>query len=396
MVSEPTATESARPAVRLTSTNYALWEFQFRVFVEGRGLLGILEGTIPQPNAESATPQEVTSWIQNDARIRSWLLDTVDPSTCLSLRLFPTANRMWRHLAGLYSTTNAARQFEVETALARLQQGDRSITEYFNAAQELWTEQDMIHMALRPQAMSDDMIAERIQSRVMQFLMRLRPEFENIRATILNRDRITFDGVISSLVREETRLRTQAQFDVRPGEGETFTATTDSSTRSGTGYRSHVLAVTRPQFNSRVPNAELECHHCHEKGHLVKHCRRRNYCVYCKRMGHIVLECRTRERNAERYNGNPLMAGGGRGPQGYNGNPPLAGGGRGPQGRSRPAYVVEQGESSGSGAGSISAAQIDQLVQAVAALQNSLPTAIGTALSTLQGLEDGEADRKGE
>ncbi|CAL1405343.1 unnamed protein product [Linum trigynum] len=149
MVSELTAAESERPTVRLTSTNYALWEFQFRVFVEGRGLLGILDGTVPQP-ANTATAQEKAMWNQNDARIRSWLLGSVDPSTCLSLRLFPTANRMWRHLGGLYSTVNAARQFEVQTALARLEQGDMSVTEYFNAAQELWTEEDMLHIALRP------------------------------------------------------------------------------------------------------------------------------------------------------------------------------------------------------------------------------------------------------
>ncbi|CAL1392665.1 unnamed protein product [Linum trigynum] len=195
---------------------------------------------------------------------------------------------MWRHLSGLYSTVNAARQFEVQTALARLEQGDRSVTDYFNVAQVLWTEQDMLHIALRPHAeMTADTIAEQQQTRVLQFLMRLRPEFEMVRSTILNREQLNFDGVISSLVREETRLRTQAQFDVRPGEGETIIAAATASARQGMGRNMNALAVTRPQFNSRVPNAELECHHCHEKGHLVKHCRRRNYCVYCKRMGHI-------------------------------------------------------------------------------------------------------------
>ncbi|CAL1360530.1 unnamed protein product [Linum trigynum] len=230
MVSELTAAESERPTVRLTSTNYSLWEFQFRVFVEGQGLLGILDGTIPQPVAATAA-QERAAWSQNDARIRSWLLGSVDPSTCLSLRLFPTANRMWRHLAGLYSSVNAVRQFEVQTALSRLEQGDCSVTDYFNAAQELWIEQDMIQMALRPQSLTKDSLAERQQARIMQFLMRLRPEFENVRSSILNREELQFDGVLSSLVREETRLRTQAQFDLRPGEGKTIVAASAGSSR---------------------------------------------------------------------------------------------------------------------------------------------------------------------
>ncbi|CAL1405342.1 unnamed protein product [Linum trigynum] len=218
--------------------------------------------------------------------------------------------------------------------------------------------------------------------------MRLRPEFETVRSTILNREQLNFDGVISSLDREETRLRTQAQFNARPGEGETILAGSAISARSGSAQNPSVLAVMRPQFNNRVPNAELECHHCHEKGHLVKHCRQRNYCVYCKRMGHIILECRTRERNAERWTGNSSwnssLAGAGRGAHG-----------RGMQGRggSRPAYNV--GEYNGERPNA-TAAQIEQLVQAVTALQHSLPTAFGSALSALQGHEDRETDRKGE
>ncbi|CAL1378918.1 unnamed protein product [Linum trigynum] len=71
MVSELTTADSERPTVRLTSTNYALWEFQFRVFMEGKVLLGILDGMIPQPNAATTAAQEREAWNQNDARIRS-------------------------------------------------------------------------------------------------------------------------------------------------------------------------------------------------------------------------------------------------------------------------------------------------------------------------------------
>ncbi|CAL1406744.1 unnamed protein product [Linum trigynum] len=39
--------------VRLSSTNYSLWEFQLRVLVEGRGLLGILNGTTAPPGVTS-------------------------------------------------------------------------------------------------------------------------------------------------------------------------------------------------------------------------------------------------------------------------------------------------------------------------------------------------------
>ncbi|CAL1392791.1 unnamed protein product [Linum trigynum] len=205
--------DSDRPLVRLTSTNFALWEFQFRVFVEGRGLLSFLDGTCPRP-LPTAAIQEQAQWNQSDARVRYWLLGSVDPSTCLSLRLFPTAHEMWQHLASTYSTVNVARQFEIQMALARLEQGDRTITEYYNNATELWTEQDILTAALHPQPVSADAVKERQQTRLLNFLMRLRPEFEAARSTFLNRDDLRFEGLLSHLVREEIRIRTQANIDV--------------------------------------------------------------------------------------------------------------------------------------------------------------------------------------
>ncbi|CAL1390069.1 unnamed protein product [Linum trigynum] len=301
MVSEPSTMELEKSIVRLSPTNFPLWEFQFRVYVEGKGLLGILDGTTPRP-AETAPAQAIAAWNQNDARVRSVLLSCVDPTTCLSLRLFPTANRMWRHLQGLYSTVNAARQFELQMALARLTQGENSVTEYFNSAQELWTEQDMLNLALRPNAeMTEDMLAERQRERAMQFLMKLRPKFEPVRATLLNQDRLQFDGLLSALVREEIRLRTQSQLDMRPGEGETIIAA--AAVQGVTPGHESVYAVGRPHFQQRIPVTELECHHCRERGHVQNHCKRKNYCVYCKRSGHIILECRTKERNNARYGG---------------------------------------------------------------------------------------------
>ncbi|CAL1376413.1 unnamed protein product [Linum trigynum] len=291
---------SDRPSVRLNSTNYALWDFQFRVFVEGRGLLSIPDGTQPKPEGAAACAQAIAAWNQNDARVRSCLLGRVDPSTCLSLRLYPTSNRMWRHLAVMYSTVNAARQFEIQLSLTRLEQGDRTVSEYFNDAQELWTKQVLLNVALRPQAvLTEDAIAEKMQTRLLNFLMKLRPKFESVRATLLNRDILQFDGVLGTLVREETRLRTQASIDVRPDEGEVLAVAAEQG-NPGLGHNASVYAVAKPQFQRRVYATYLECHHCRERGHVQKHCRRRNFCVVCKRMGHIMFDCRTKERNEAR------------------------------------------------------------------------------------------------
>ncbi|CAL1377858.1 unnamed protein product [Linum trigynum] len=153
---------------------------------------------------------------------------------------------MWRHLTALYSTVNPARQFEIQMSIARLEQGDKSVTEYFNLAQELWTEQDLIRAVLRPHAaMTEDAIIERQRTRILEFLMRLRPEFEGVRSALLHKEELKFDGVLATLVCEETRIRTQVVIDQRPGEGETLLAVANSAIR-GTRSNSLVLAVDHP------------------------------------------------------------------------------------------------------------------------------------------------------
>ncbi|CAL1383085.1 unnamed protein product [Linum trigynum] len=134
--------------------------------------------------------------------------------------------------------------------------------------------------------------------------MKLRPEFESVLATLLNRVVLQFDGVMGTLMREEIWLRTRAAIDLRLGEDESLVASAAPNSHSS-GQDSFAYAFNRPQFQRRVSASDLECHHCREKGHLLKHYRRHNFCVYCKRMGHIILDCRTHERNATREGGPP-------------------------------------------------------------------------------------------
>ena len=55
---------------------------------------------------------------------------------------------------------------------------------------------------------------EREKTRVVQFLIKLRPDFEPIRANILNRETIPdIDIVFGKLIREETCINTLASMD---------------------------------------------------------------------------------------------------------------------------------------------------------------------------------------
>ncbi|CAL1362809.1 unnamed protein product [Linum trigynum] len=298
MVSELSSLDSDRVSVRLNSKNYALWEFQFRIFIEGKGLLPFLDGMSVRPQVPPSSDEELARWVQTDARVKSFLLSTIDPVISLGLRLLRSAREIWVHLAQTYTTADPQRKFEITFELARLEQGDMDVTSYYNAAQLLWTEQDLLTATLCSAAASAEVIQDRQRTRMMQFLSRLKPEFESVRANLLQRESLKMDGILAILVREETCLRMQAQLDLRPGAGEAVFAVAGSKGAGGSvtkgtlsaGGEEEAYAVSRPQFRRRM--SEVVCHHCRQPGHYQKYCKQRNFCVYCKKKGHIITECR--------------------------------------------------------------------------------------------------------
>ena len=107
--------------------------------------------------------------------------------------------------------------------------------------------------------------------------MKLRPKFENARATLINRGNLTMESVLGELARDETRLNTQAQLDTKSNSVDA------------------VFITSRSKFQSKQKHGGREgirCRYCNELGHVLSHCRKRNICNYCKKSGHIILDYR--------------------------------------------------------------------------------------------------------
>ncbi|CAL1400598.1 unnamed protein product [Linum trigynum] len=264
-------------ATKFDGSNFPLWEFQFRNYIAGRKLTSVLMGELKAPGVD-ATQQQKDDWAALNAQVVTALLGSLDVPTALSLRRFETAREMWRHICGTYSQANTSRLYELELEMAGLAQGDRNVRGYYKHCMHIWTEYDLVTASLLSGDASAEIQKERTRTRVMQFLMKLRSDFEPIRASLIHRGVTNLEEVVAELIREETRLKSQAQIDHGPSESAFAVG------RSGNS--------TRPQFGQQS-SGEVICHFCQESGHVQIHCKKRNYCNYCKKDGHIVLECPT-------------------------------------------------------------------------------------------------------
>ncbi|KAF2323210.1 hypothetical protein GH714_034182 [Hevea brasiliensis] len=174
----------------------------------------------------------------------------------------------------LYCQPNHARLFEIEYEIARINQNDRDVQTFHSELIGLWIELDMVSMSLVDKLTFADLNKERDRNRVLQFLMKLRPEFENIRATIVNSGITDFDSVLGELLREETRLQTQANLDAKTNNVDTI----------------FFASRSRPAMKKMTgENGTVQCRFCGEIWHIQSHCKKRNVCNYCKKKGHVIL-----------------------------------------------------------------------------------------------------------
>lgn len=95
--------------IKLNGKNYLQWSFHLVNFV-GHGLLGILDGTdstpeskeqgsanTADPTSKSANEKALGTWRQNNAKVVTWIINSVDSSISLSLQDFSKASDMWTH-----------------------------------------------------------------------------------------------------------------------------------------------------------------------------------------------------------------------------------------------------------------------------------------------------------
>ncbi|CAL1359827.1 unnamed protein product [Linum trigynum] len=221
----------------------------------------------------------------------------------------------------------------------------------------------MLFAALTKGEIPPAMLAERQRTRLMNFLMKLHSDFEPLCASLLHLNVTSMDDALAELLREETRLRSLNQLTHSTSGGESAFAVG----RSG-----------KPHFQKPVP-AHVECHNCHEKGHVQIYCKKRNYCNYCKTFGHIVLECPTLAKRSK--------SGGSRPPSSPAYSAPAAAGPSAPPPPIVQAYGVQPAASlapgvlgSVPGQLSMNSATLEQLVEAT--LQKVLPSALHSVFAT--------------
>ncbi|KAI3769398.1 hypothetical protein L6452_00500 [Arctium lappa] len=240
--------------VRLDGKNYSYWSYVLKNFLKGKKMWGYVSGTIVKP--KEAT--DLDSWEVDNSKIITWINNSVEHSIGVQLAKYETGKEVWDHLERLYTQSNFAKQYQLEADIRALEQRDMSIQEFYSTMTDLWDQLALTEPAeLRA---FGPYIARREEQRLVQFLMALRSDFEGLRSNILHRTPLpSVDSVVSELLADETRLKTQAGKGILP---------TPSPS---------VLVVPHKPFTSNQNKSRPrvgfdECSFCKKKGHWKSQC----------------------------------------------------------------------------------------------------------------------------
>ncbi|RVW37994.1 Retrovirus-related Pol polyprotein from transposon TNT 1-94 [Vitis vinifera] len=162
------------------------------------------------------------------------------------------------------------------------QHGSLSIQDYYSAFLTLCHEYVDLVTADVPIATFSTIQTIHATTQCDQFLMKLHPEYESVRSSLLNRSLVpSLDICFGELLREEQRFSTQAILEQSHGS-------------SGTATVAYAAQRREPPMHSK----NLQCFCCKEYEHIAVTCPKK-FCSYCKKKGHIIKECRIRPQNRQ-------------------------------------------------------------------------------------------------
>jgi hypothetical protein len=144
-----------------------------RNFLKGKKMWGYVSGTyIISKNIEEGDAVLIDSWEANNAKIITWINNSVEHSIGTQLAKYETAKEVWDHLQRLFTQSNFAKQYQLENDIQALHQKNMSIQEFYSIMTDLWDQLALTESAELKACGA--YIERREQQRLVQFLTVLR------------------------------------------------------------------------------------------------------------------------------------------------------------------------------------------------------------------------------
>nr|CAD1822622.1 unnamed protein product [Ananas comosus var. bracteatus] len=188
-------------SLKLTTTNYLLWETQVLSLIESQDLLGFITGESKPPHHEEPSSDEssqiqnpdFTAWTCTDRLVKAWITGTLSEEVLGLVVGVKTSADVWQALADAFSQNSQAREFELLSKLQYMKKGTSSLSEYLRELKSICDQLNAIGKLV-----SD-------QSKVFWLLSGLGPQYESFATAMLKPPVPSYSDLIPLLQSHELR-----------------------------------------------------------------------------------------------------------------------------------------------------------------------------------------------
>ena len=105
------------------------------MYISGKNKLGYINGDFPQP---PEIDPSLRRWLTENAIVKGWLINSMDPSLIANFIRFPTAKQVWDSAATTYfDGTDTSQVYDLRHRVTCMKQVGGSIEKYYNDLQGL-------------------------------------------------------------------------------------------------------------------------------------------------------------------------------------------------------------------------------------------------------------------
>ncbi|BBG93999.1 hypothetical protein Prudu_002173 [Prunus dulcis] len=172
---------------KLDGTNYLAWSHFVRLYITDKGRIGYLTGEKKQP--DDTDPKFIT-WVEEDAMLRSWLLQAMTPDISLGYMRIESEHAIWDAVSQTYSEGGCDAQiYELKRRIQATTQQGKTLETYFNSLQALWQELDYYQPCDMKCSNDTAALKKRIEKeRTFEFLAGLNLDLDQVRTQVLGKN----------------------------------------------------------------------------------------------------------------------------------------------------------------------------------------------------------------
>jgi hypothetical protein len=276
-----TENSTALIGIKLDSSNYGLWSQVVEMYISGKDKLGFINGDYPPP---PTTDPSFRRWRTDNAIVKGWLINSMDPTLIRNFIRFPTAKVVWDAIATtFFNGSDTSQVYELWRRVARLKQAGGPLEKFFTDLQGLWREIDFP----RPNPMECPADIHHYnallqEDRVYTFLDGIDDRLDHIWSDVLQmRPFPSIEQAYAHVRREALRQAVMRTEDTHTASGAVLATkglrwqlahcAGSSSGAASSPHSSKSLVTSRSRTAENAPDG-VKCSHCGKLNHTSATC----------------------------------------------------------------------------------------------------------------------------